>query len=192
MIRSTVPFCGAFAHQTWMQHQNDPDVWVAQCRRCSKFSVWALEALVFPRTSVAPAPNADLSEDVGRDYQEAADILEVSPRGSAALLRVALQKMCRELGESGDNLNDDIARLVKRGLPARAQQALDVVRVVGNNAVHPGQIDLRDDRDTALALFGLVNLVADVMITQPRDIEQLYGSLPQSTRDAIERRDDTT
>ena len=78
----------------------------------------------------------------------------------------------------------------RAGLPVKVQQALDTVRVVGNNAVHPGQLDLRDDIATATSLFGLVNLIAEVLISQPKHVEEMYRSLlPESQRDAIDRRD---
>jgi hypothetical protein len=93
------------------------------------------------------------------------------------------------LGEKGKNLDDDIASLVSKGLDPRVQKALDVVRVIGNNSVHPGQIDLRDDRATAEKLFGLVNLIADIMITQPKHIDEMFQGLPEGARKAIEKRD---
>jgi hypothetical protein len=93
------------------------------------------------------------------------------------------------LGQPGKNINDDIANLVEKGLPPTIQKALDIVRVVGNNAVHPGQINLKDDVETANKLFELVNLIAQVMITQPKEIEQLYETLPETQRKAIEGRD---
>ena len=120
---------------------------------------------------------------------EAKAIVNKSPRGAAALLRLCIQKLCEQLGEKGKNINDDIANLVKIGLPVKIQQALDVVRVIGNNAVHPGQIDLRDDQDTAMKLFELINVIAEVMITQPKEVERLYQSLPQTAREAIQKRD---
>ena len=89
----------------------------------------------------------------------------------------------------GRKLDDDIATLVKKGLDVRVQQALDVVRVIGNNAVHPGQIELRDDRRTAEKLFGLVNLIADIMISQPKHVGEMFGSLPEGARNAIQKRD---
>jgi hypothetical protein len=131
----------------------------------------------------------DLPPDVRRDYEEASQILDASPRGAAALLRSAIEKLCKELGESGKNLNDDIASLVRKGLDMRVRQALDVVRVIGNNAVHPGQIDLRDDRATAETLFGLVNLICEKMITEPKHVEAVYAKLPEAARKAIEQRD---
>jgi hypothetical protein len=74
-------------------------------------------------------------------------------------------------------------------LDPRVQQALDVVRVVGNNAVHPGELDLKDDRETADRLFDLVNLIVDVMISRPAQIDQMYATLPPGAIEAIKRRD---
>ena len=83
-----------------------------------------------------------------------------------------------------------IASLVKKGLPVKIQQALDIVRVIGNNAVHPGQINLKDDTETANKLFDLVNLIADVMITQPKHVEEMFNTVvPENQRQAIEKRD---
>jgi hypothetical protein len=130
-----------------------------------------------------------MPEAVRNDYLEARDIVSKSPRAAAALLRLALQKLMPEIGRKGDNLNDDIGQLVREGLPVQVQQALDVVRVVGNNAVHPGLIDLKDDQITALALFNLVNLIVDFMIAQPKRVLELYDSLPEASRAAIEKRD---
>jgi hypothetical protein len=115
--------------------------------------------------------------------------LDASPRGASALLRLAVQKLCKKLGENGENINQDIASLVRKGLDPRVQMALDVVRLIGNDAVHPGQIDLRDDRQTAEMLFGLVNLVCEKMISEPKHVDEVYAKLPESKRKAIEERD---
>ncbi len=146
--------------------------------------------MVYPLTSNAPLPNPDLPSDIAGDFDEARTIVMLSPKGAAALLRLCIQKLCVELGEPGKNINDDIKALVKNGLPVKVQQALDIVRVVGNNAVHPGQIDLDDDPVIASQLFGLVNLITEIMISQPKHVAQLYQNVvPQSQRDAIDKRD---
>jgi hypothetical protein len=123
-----------------------------------------------------------------RDYEEARSILDLSPRGAAALLRLAVEKICIELGAGGDNINERIADLVSRGLPEEVQQALDAVRVIGNEAVHPGRLDLRDDRDTAMSLFNLVNFIVEDRITRPRQRSAIYGMIPDGKRKAIEAR----
>jgi hypothetical protein len=151
--------------------------------------LWLEEAMIFPSDGNAPLPNPDLPEDIKRDYEEARAILNRSPRGAAALLRLAIQKLCKFLGEPGIDINADIRALVRKGLSEQIQKALDIVRVIGNEAVHPGMIDLRDDPALAGTLFKLVNMIAEKMITEPREIDDLYAGLPEGKREAIDRRD---
>jgi Domain of unknown function (DUF4145) len=94
-----------------------------------------------------------------------------------------------ELKQKGENLNDDIGALVAAGLETGVQKALDVVRVVGNNAVHPGQIDLKDDRAIALTLFQLVNLIIERCISLPKKLDAMYAGLPPGALKAIDTRD---
>ena len=74
-------------------------------------------------------------------------------------------------------------------MDVRVQQALDIVRVVGNEAVHPGTMDLKDDRETAAKLFGLVNRIAYDTITHPKDLKKLMADLPSDKVAAIAKRD---
>ena len=106
---------------------------ISECFNCQRISIWIHDKQVYPQRGEAPAPNPDLSPDILRDYQEASSILDLSPRGAAALLRLAIQKLCKELGQSGENLNRDIKALVESGLDPIIQKSLDAVRVIGNN-----------------------------------------------------------
>lgn len=105
------------------------------------------------------------------------------------MLRLAIQKLCFELGGKGKKIDDDIGSLVRKGLSPGVQQALDAVRVIGNEAVHPGTLDLRDDSDTAGRLFDLVNIITEQMISNPKHVKELYDKLPEFKRKAIEERD---
>lgn len=162
---------------------------ISVCAPCNSYSIWYNGNILFPESKGIANPNSDLNKEIQADYNEARSIFDKSPRGAAALLRLAIQKMCKQLGENGKDINHDIANLVKKGLPETIQQALDIVRVVGNNAVHPGQIDLKDNSEIAFRLFELINLIAQVMITQPKEIKKLYESLPDSIKDSIKKRD---
>ena len=194
------PHCNAYSHQTWSQTNDDytgryiatPDLMIAYCVHCDQYSLWLKEKMIYPEESGIQMPNPDLRDDIKEDYNEARSIVNKSPRGAVALLRLCVQKLCEQLGQPGKNINEDIANLVKEGLPHEIQRSLDIVRVIGNNAVHPGQIDLKDDVETANKLFKFVNIIAQVMVTQPKEIEQLYETLPETQRKAIEDRDKVT
>ncbi len=134
-------------------------------------------------------PNIDLDQDIQDDYMEAAKVLDDSPRSAAAILRLALQKICKQLGEKGENINHDISELVKKWLNPTIQKSLDGLRITGNHAVHPGELDLTEDKDRVLKMFELINFIAEKMITEPKEIEGFYTELPESDREAVKKRD---
>jgi hypothetical protein len=162
---------------------------IVECQHCYEYSLWYREKMVYPDRGNAPMPSPDLPDDIKADYEEAASIANKSPRGATALLRLVIQKLCIYLGEKGENLNTDIGNLVKNGLPDRVQKALDTVRVIGNNAVHPGTMDLKDDIQTVESLFKLINIIAEYMITQPKQVNGLFDKLTNNQKGAIAERD---
>ena len=60
--------------------------------------------MIYPRSIPFPDPNEDLDDGIKKLYREAANVYQDSPRASAALLRLCLEKLCQQLGEKG-NLN---------------------------------------------------------------------------------------
>jgi hypothetical protein len=167
------------------------NIHASRCYSCDRIALWRADELIYPvnHISVAP-PTEDMPDDVKADFLEANEILDKSPRGAAALLRLSIQKLMVHLGEKGKNINGDIASLVQKGLDKRIQKALDVVRVVGNNAVHPGQIDLNDDKTIATSLFRLVNVIVESQITQAKHIDEMFNKVvPEHLKAEIEKRD---
>src|ERR1051325_2198253 len=70
---------------------------------------------------------------------EAAAVLQISPKASAALSRRSLQDVLREVeGLHGATLQTEIAAvLAKKSLPPYLGKDLDAIRIVGNFAAHP-------------------------------------------------------
>jgi hypothetical protein len=166
------------------------NLWLSQCFSCDQISVWRADTLLYPTAKIAVEPNPDMDADIRDDFIEAALIIDRSPRGAAALLRLAIQKLLKQIGESGESINADIGALVAKGLDVRVQKALDLVRVIGNDSVHPGTIDRKDDRATAVRLFDLVNRIAYDCISHPKELSALYDEyLTDGQKDAIAKRD---
>ncbi|WP_302356392.1 DUF4145 domain-containing protein [uncultured Alistipes sp.] len=198
----TCPHCHAIAQHEWKDigfpedqsaYIKNEGIWasdtmIAMCLACQGKTLWYQDKLLYPAES-APEPNPDMPTNVLTIYNEAGEIYTKSPRAACALLRLAIEQLCNELVEE-DTIDKNIAKLVKEGLPQKIQQALDLVRVIGNKAVHPGQIELDvDNIDTAKTLFNLLNIITSSMITEKNQISDLFNMLPESTKKAIERRD---
>lgn len=213
------PYCGVYAKQRWshlsavgdvhttrysdgsikisssivrttLTNGNLSDEWsLSICEHCEELSIWYKRQMIYPKKIIVEQPNADLSEEIRKDYLEAANVFVDSPRSAAAILRLALQKLCKQLGEKGENINDDIGALVKKGLNPAIQKSLDALRITGNNAVHPGELDLTEEPERVVKLFGLLNFIAEKMITEPKEIDSFYEGLPDGAKQAVEKRD---
>lgn len=191
--------CGVFASQAWRplkidlpNEYKDTRFQASYCYHCGDWCFWYDERMIVPNASPVERMHSDLPEDCRADYEEAREIVTSSPRGAVALLRLCVQKLMPHLGEKGDNINADIKSLVGKGLPPLVQQALDYCRVVGNNAVHPGALDINDTPEIAHQLFNMINFIVDDRIARPKEIEALYARLPQGALEAIAKRDSNT
>lgn len=207
------PFCRVYTTHTWNKWtpqgrlSSTFAILASTCLHCGQHTIWRMATtetregdattvsadtteLIYPaRQRSGPEPIPEMPPAVRADYDEARDVVDRSPRAAAALLRLALQKLMASLGQPGRGIDDDIRSLVQNGLDVRVQEALDVVRVTGNNAVHPGEINFEDDAEAVETMFAMLNYIVDQLITQPRKRAARFESLPEGAREAIRRRD---
>lgn len=202
----TCSFCGGNNQHNWgLYSRSSINLWAGQhpspyikvenklaisvCEVCNNFTLWLDGKQIYPLNSSIEEPNIDMPEDIKNLYLEARDVYPISKKSSAALLRLALQLLCKDLGEEGKNINTDIANLVKKGLPEIVQQALDTVRITGNQAVHPGELNLDENVDLVESLFWILNFIIEETYSKKRKMNELYNKLPKNLLEAIEKRD---
>ena len=160
--RAQCPHCGTVVQfakgdsivlqQTQQGFKTSVD-WV-QCPNCDEFILTLIashwiggsmggsmksdsEQVVWPLKSQRPAVPSDVPEHIKSDYEEAALVLALSAKASAALSRRCLQIVLVEAG--GANPKSDLAHQIEEvrpRLPSAIGDALDYVRVVGNFAAH--------------------------------------------------------
>jgi hypothetical protein len=191
------PHCRVVSEQNWQavewnRYNNDTDVGgISKCSNCNDYTIWVDGEMFYPKASIAPRAHRAMPDVVRRDFDEARLVVEDSPRAAAALLRLAIQRLVEdELDADGGSLYDQIGDLVEKGvISPRIQRALDAVRVIGNNSVHPGEMDMDDNRDTAEALFTLLNEIVDEAIAREERINSVYEELPEGALEGIENRD---
>lgn len=196
------PHCNVYSHQKWdnirsrfgSNNRNSSQILdgkIGYCQNCKKYTLWVGEDMIYPSASSAPIPSNDMPDEVANDFEEARQIVDDSPKAAAALLRLAMEKLTQDLiGDTDQSLYQNIGDLVEQGrIDKRVQKALDSVRVTGNDYVHAGEIYSPDDRETALRLFDLVNVIVELTISRERLIEEAYSEIPENKKKGIEQRD---
>lgn len=200
----TCPHCGVLAQQGWVSADWNlvkaytgykHVIYAGFCCSCEKRTLWLDGNMVYPDIGNCPRPVLDMPQKVRELYLEAASIFLKSPRAAAALLRLALDVLCDELGAKGDKLNEKIGFIISQNaIDETTRKALDIIRYIGNEAAHnPGEINLEDNEAENVefyrTLFEFINLVVDGLISRPKNTNAFFDALPQTIRDQITRRD---
>jgi hypothetical protein len=126
----TCPYndCRTFAVQHWgepgtvkIRHNSSmisnrhfgkiPAIVFSLCEACGREAVYIGGRIVLPGETDAPPPAIDLPGDCVSDYEEARAILPQSPRGTAALLRLVIQKLLPHLGATKKTIDGSIGEL---------------------------------------------------------------------------------
>lgn len=155
------------------------------------------QSLIYPKqtSTNVDVPNPDMPENALEIYKEAAQVIDISPRSANALARLAIQMIVDNLSKntkSSKNLNTLIGNLVSDGLPVKFQKYLDSVRVIGNDSVHPSNLDFTDldtSREMALGLLKSINYFVQFAYTNPKELDDLYSVLTPEQLDGIDKRD---
>jgi hypothetical protein len=180
------PHCGVDAQQLWQDAdfpargtgEVDKALKRAECRSCRGRSYWIDGSQVWPAPTLGAPPSPDLPPDLVALYDEARATAPISARAAAALLRFLVDRLLGSLGATDGPLTDRIASLAAEGhLPAQVIEGLDAVRVQGDDALPPGQIDpaAEDDAGVVQLLCLLVNSIVDTTLTLRRHRAELVG-----------------
>lgn len=141
---------------------------------------------LYPHRSIYPIPRVppEVPQEFAADYVEAWTILGDSPRASAALSRLCLERILLEKsgvpGVTGKNLKQDIEKVVQsNSLPTSISKLLDAPRLLGNLAVHANRsldtgtvVPVKpEDAEFCLEIIGL--LFDHYFVTTDRNDERL-------------------
>jgi hypothetical protein len=147
--------------------------------------------IVLPRSASREPLDSAVPVEFSKDYIEACDVLDVSPKASAALSRRCLQHILRECAKvKKANLDNEIQQVLdSRAVPSHIADSLDAIRTVGNFAAHPikstssGEVvdvepgEAEWNLDTVEALF-------DFYFTQPAKTAARRDALNRKLTDA--------
>jgi hypothetical protein len=97
-------------------------------------------SFIRPRQASRPLP-LEVPDDLKEDFNEAVEVLSISPKASAALSRRALQNLIQNyLGITKPNPAEEIQAVIDGGkLTSSLEEEIDGIRTIGNFAAHPSK-----------------------------------------------------
>lgn len=145
------------------------------------------EQIIYPpKPQTAPMPTEDMPEEIRTDYMEARAVVDASPRSAIALLRLCTENLVNYLEVKGKNLNEKIDNLGKRGYSKDTIIALDLLREIGNSAIH--KLDENTTtHENALRLFKAFNMVVNELVER-KEVKELLDGMPDKVKQRIENR----
>lgn len=160
------------------------NVVITRCLGCGKFVLWIDSKMVWPKPRGIPA-SPDMPEKARKFFDEAQDILYLSPRSACALLRICLEILVNKTavitGVEDFNPKDSFFKRIEAlGVDKKTKEILHACRVGGNANVHPGVLDLtnKDSIVIAEAMSKIINKLVSDWITvykQAEEIRNLTG-----------------
>ena len=148
--------------------------------------------LIYPEICIEP--NSNMPKDVKTIFVEASSILNNSPRASAALLRLALEKLLTHLNKKskGNNLFNAINKYIDdENLEPTLKKICHLLRINGNDNIHESNeieesVSLRLTRDS----FDMFNFFVDEAITRKKRAEEFASKykeeIPKQKRSCLE------
>lgn len=119
----------------------------ARCPACGRISVVystsregsQYRVFLFPRAESREPIDPSVPPEFADDYIEACNVLDISPKASAALSRRVMQHILQECAKvQAPNLYQEIQKVLDGNMvPSHIADSLDAVRTVGNFAAHP-------------------------------------------------------
>ncbi len=132
-----------------------------------------------------------IPSQIRSDYEEACQIISMSPKAAATLFRRCLQGMIRDFwGIKKSRLIDEIEAL-KDNIPTTQWKAIDALRKLGNIGAHMEKdvdviIDI--DKGEAERLLQLIEILIEKWYIARHDEESLYQAITGVAEDKVKVR----
>ena len=167
------------------------------------YSQWGVDnqIIIYPQqvqTTQVPAPSKYMPDDVKKMYDEAANVFELSPRSSAALIRLTLELLLKKylVNDGKKHSLNEMIGMLSANTPSLVMEFMDLIRDKGNSEVHPelqklehewGDITREPDKDEILYLFKYINIICGFIGLSDKANED-FESLPEQKRLHITKR----
>jgi len=139
--------------------------------------------LIYPKNSKI-TNNEFIPETYYEEYEEACNVIGVSPKSAAAMCRRLLQNILNnEFNIKERTLDKEIDAFIQLpGIPSHISGAIDAVRVIGNYAAHPSKTKTAGEivpveKGEAEWLIEVIDTLFDFTFIQPRKLEERRNEL---------------
>ena len=168
-----------FKDETDRHLQADRSLTISICRHCKDYCVWEQEQLIYPLSGAPITFNTDIPAEILEICEEAGSISNLSLRASLLLGRIIIEKLLKEKAKEG-TINEMANQLLKESaISSNTHAKITAIRLLGNDINHNDVIDLAPI--SPIAIFDLINQIADDLITRPKEFESLQESIKGQT-----------
>lgn len=185
------------------------ELWYCECENCQKLVVLLVHGILFYRQNYGSweinrilsssflypeVKNLKSTEyippDFANEFNEAVNVLAISPKSSAALTRRILQNILREYYNIEERtLDAEINKFIQLpNIPSHLTDAVDAVRTIGNIAAHPTKdkntgtiVDVESGE--AEWLIEVIEALFDFTFIQPKKLEERRSRLNEKLKE---------